>query len=374
MEPLKNFYSIENAMRLAEALHRAWPRFPKAKFLLGLENELEPLELKERMNLLSIRVAQFLPAEYSTKVDIILGALAHNENDRVGLRGFILWPLSTLISQEGLDDFDLSMKALKEITKLFTAEFDVRPFLEREPDRCLRLFQKWTQDQNHHVRRLVSEGTRPRLPWGSRLMEWQNNPELSRPLLEALRKDESLYVRKSVANHLNDHSKAHPEWTLELLEKWAKQDPHHDGVLWIIRHALRSLIKAGDSRALRLLGVRPQKHLRSQLLSLSPKRLRFGQSLEFEIEVHNRSKVPCEVLLDYVIHYQKADGRLSPKVFKGRRRTLAPGEKWVYQGKHAFRPQTTRTYFAGLHELSWQVNGQASKKFPFQLVSVPRQP
>lgn len=364
---LKEFYSFSNVKRLSKALKQGWKDFPEKTFLNGLEKQLTPLELKERLHLLTDRLIELLPADYPTKVRIVLSSLAQNEADEVGVRGFLVWPLSNLISREGLHHPELSLKALKEITSRFTSEFDVRPFLELHQELTLHHLRRWAKDPDPHVRRWVSEGTRPLLPWGSRLRGFQQKPEITRDLLEALMLDESEYVRKSVANHLNDHSKSHPEWTLQFLHQWQKKHPDHPGVTWIVRHASRSLIKQGHPQALKLLGFVGNKNIKVELVSLTPRKVVLGGALQVRVQLKNTAKRPQAVMLDYVIFHKKAAGHATPKVFKGRVKTLAPGETWVVDLKHPMRPITTRKYFAGLHEFAWQVNGVQGPRQKFQL-------
>ncbi|MBX3041844.1 MAG: DNA alkylation repair protein [Bdellovibrionaceae bacterium] len=367
MEPFKNLYSFENSKKISKALKRAWPDFPSAFFLKDLENQLSPLELKGRMNLLSERLSQVLPQDFPTKVDILIRALAESDEDRIGLSGFLVWPLSSLVAREGLEHFELSMNALKEMTKRFTAEFDIRPFLETHERASLRLLKSWAKDPDPHVRRLVSEGTRPLLPWGSRLSLFQQDPDKTASLLEVLKKDESEYVRKSVANHLNDHSKTHPEWVLERLQTWQEKDPDHTGLQWIIRHASRTLVKTGHPQALKLHGFSSGAKLKVGPVHLSPKNLRVGEALNFTVQISNPTNQKVSVLVDYVIHHRKANGQLTPKVFKGRKKVLAPKESWVFEGTHKVRKVTTRTYFAGEHLFSLQINGRPGQPQAFRL-------
>lgn len=368
MDPLKNMYSIAAARRIAKALKRGDPRFPEPEFLSGLESQLNKRELKERVGLLAERINRALHGrDFPTKVRIFLKALSQGDSDPVGLQGFLVWPLSSLIAQEGLEHFDVSLSALKETTKRFTAEFDIRPFLEKDERRCLRLLEAWAHDPDPRVRRLVSEGTRPLLPWGKKLAAFQKDPGKTLHLLEKLRFDEDLSVRKSVANHLNDHSKTHPDWLVDLMSLWKKTDPRHEGVAWIVRHGSRTLIKSGHPAALRLQGVPDGKHLRLSAFRLLARSVRIGGSLGFQAKVTNRSSKPRLALIDYVVHFKKADGGLSPKVFKGRKKRLEPGETWAFEARHPFRVITTRRYFVGGHGLALKINGQETKPLAFIL-------
>ncbi|MFN7134694.1 MAG: DNA alkylation repair protein, partial [Myxococcales bacterium] len=255
MEPFKNLLDAHAAARIAAALSRSWPGFPRSRFLADIEQALAPLELKQRMLLLASRLQDALPQAPVKSFGILCDAVQQDPDDEVGVSSFLVWPFTRYVAQNGLPHFDASMAALHRLTQAFTAEFDVRPFLVHHEARTLRQLAKWTEDDSEHVRRLVSEGSRPLLPWGERLPAFVAAPEKTWPLLEALRRDPSKYVQKSVANHLNDHTKHHGDWVVEGLRRWhgeARKPPSLD---WIIRHGLRTLVKRGHPGALALLGV-----------------------------------------------------------------------------------------------------------------------
>lgn len=369
MAAFKNMFSLISSRRIARALKRACPAFSELDFLRGLEKELAKRELKDRMVLLATRIEQCVPGDTEDLLRTLVWTLRDDHQDSE-LRGFLLWPFTHVVATRGLDHFEISMAALKEMTKKFTAEFALRPFLIEHRDRTLKQLLKWSRDPDEHVRRLTSEGTRPLLPWGQRLTEFRDDPTLAEPILNRLRKDPSESVRRSVANHLNDHAKSHPDWVLKTLRAWRAENPNHEGIAWIARHASRTLLKAGHTGALDLHGFGTAKELRVTCEKLSPKKVIMGGDLSYRIRIENRSKQPVKVLFDYAIHHRKADGRLAPKVFKGRVRTLAAGEVWTHEGRHKFRPITTRVYYSGRHLFEPRVNGQAFKSVPFDLKGV----
>jgi 3-methyladenine DNA glycosylase AlkC len=255
----------------------------------------------------------------------------------------------------GLDDFDVAMGAMYQITKRHTAEFAIRPFLRRYPERTLAVLHQWVEDESPHVRRLVSEGTRPRLPWAGRLDAFIADPTPTLALLERLKDDPSAFVRKSVANHLNDISKDHPQLVIDTLTCW-REDAGAER-LWIIRHALRTLVKKGDPAALALLGFdRPQVSLRD--MRIEPDHIRLGDSLVFSFTLQSESDEAQNLIIDYLIHFVKASGQTSPKVFKLSTRELSARESIYIQRKHAIKPITTRSYYSGEHRIEIQVNGQ----------------
>lgn len=357
-EPLKNRFSVTSARRVAEALRRGHPGFSPEAFLHGLEGELESRELKQRVELFADRMEAQLPPHPPAAFDVLVQALARDEHDPDGLSGMLVWPATLIVARRGLPHFEASMKALRAMTIVHTAEYAIRPFLRLEQERTLARLTDWIHDPNPHIRRLVSEGSRPLLPWGERLPAVQADPMLTLPLLEALRNDPSEYVRRSVANHLNDHSKAHPGLIVSVLGQWLQKQPEDSQLRQLVRHASRTLLKAGHPGALRLHGFAPPEVLELTGVQIAPAQLRVGETLEYRLVIHNRSEAPAKVLFDYAIHHRRANGELSPKVFKGRVRTLAPGESWEIAGRHPVRRVTTRRYHSGRHQFEPRINGR----------------
>jgi 3-methyladenine DNA glycosylase AlkC len=231
----------------------------------------------------------------------------------------------------GKDDFDTSMEALKIFTAFGSSEFAVREFLRADPRRTLAVMQAWSLDESEHVRRLASEGSRPRLPWSFRLDALMADPELAAPILDNLKADPSLHVRKSVANHLNDISKLHPAWVMERLEGWPLDNPN---TAWITRHALRTLIKRGDRRALAVIGAGEKPKLLLHDLKVSPKKLRLGERMSLSFGLKSTARKSQRLVVDYTVHYVKKSGASSAKVFNletavGRARLGRCGRVWV---------------------------------------------
>jgi 3-methyladenine DNA glycosylase AlkC len=371
MEPFKDELSAAKARHIGRALQRVFPAFPLARFGKNLEPSLAPLELKQRVAHLAGRIADCLPADPRLSFPLLSASVRRDEGDAEGLSGFLVWPLTEVVATRGLGHFAESMAALRELTRAFTAEFAIRPFLHAEPERTLRQLQRWCDDPCPHVRRLVSEGSRPLLPWGMRLPGLLEAPFPTLDLLEKLRLDPADPVRLSVSNHLNDFSKHHPELVLRVLRRWGKQDPGDERIVKITRHACRTLVKAGDPGALRLLGFGDGAALTVESLSLAAPLIRIGEALEYRLVIHNPGRSSCKALFDYAIHHHKADGSLRPKVFKGRVRELAAGERWEILGRHSFRPVTTRVYHPGPHAFEVRLNGRGFAPLPFQLAETP---
>jgi 3-methyladenine DNA glycosylase AlkC len=258
--PLKSLMDRKLVALIGESLADVVPGFDVPRFQARASKGLEKLELKERALSIARAMAEQMPADFGELAPLLvksfgppLGATEGN-----GLAPFFYFPHTHLIATFGVSSFDSGMTANYEITQRFTAEFSIRPFLIEHRPKCLKLLERWAKDENPHVRRLVSEGTRPRLPWAMRLPEFQADPQLSLPLLQLLKDDPELYVRRSVANHLGDIAKDHLETVLDVCEAWldeAKQsdDPTQaNNRRWIVRHALRHPDKKGNTRANKL--------------------------------------------------------------------------------------------------------------------------
>lgn len=350
-------------LKMAQALQQTYPDFDKNKFIL-VSRELDPLELKPRVLLIRDQLYSQLPKDYKKALKILLETL-HTET----LSGFDLWPYTEYIQTYGLDSPELSLKALRQITTRFTGEFAVRPFLKKYPEQTLSFLATCAQDKNVHVRRWASEGSRPRLPWGERLHEFVKDPRPTLAILENLKYDPELYVRKSVANHLNDIAKDHPEVVAETLKKWQKAAPleHQKNIDWILRHALRTLIKQGHPKALSLIGADRDAKVKVGNLKLAKTRLRMNQKLEFSFFIQSQAKKPQKLVVDYIIHHMKSNQETSAKVFKLKSFTLAAGEKIEIKKNHSIKPITTRRYYPGVHILEIQVNGRVYARSKWQL-------
>jgi 3-methyladenine DNA glycosylase AlkC len=289
----------------------------------------------------------------------LTAALASDDAGSSGLRGFLVWPLTEIVARRGLPYFEESMAALREMTKRFTAEFAIRPFLREHRQRTLKQLHAWCDDPDEHVRRLVSEGSRPLLPWGGNLTELLEPPHPTLALLEKLHRDPSDYVRLSVSNHLNDFSKHHPALVIATLTRWRDANPDDPRLAKLARHGCRTLLKAGHAEALEFHGYGAAKSLQLDVCELAQNKVKTGGSLGYRMILRNASKRPVKVMFDYAIHHRKANGSLSPKVFKGRVRELAPGESWEIIGHHSFKPVTTRVYHPGTHRFEPRINGRA---------------
>lgn len=327
--------------------------------------QLLNIELKPRVRFIATELRRHLPDPYPLALAELLKITRTQD-----LRSFECWPATEFIQIYGLDHIEESLTALYELTSRFTSEYSVRPFINRYHKPIYQKLSQWTSDPDEHIRRWVSEGTRPRLPWGEKLNQAVMNPTLGLELLEALRFDGSLYVRKSVANHLNDIAKDHPEKVVQTLSRWSKEVPpsYEKEFQFIVHRALRTLVKDGHRGALGLLGVGSnERSFKVSPLKLKKNKVRMRESLDFSFSLANSSSKQQNFIVDYVIYFKKANGSLSPKVFKLKKLNLKSNERVHIEKKHTLKKITTRVYYSGLHKLALKVNGLEQKPLKFIL-------
>lgn len=364
-----HLFNRETMTRLGRLLAPVISGLTPDRFVAEVMDGIGPLELKQRITHIAGIVDGHLPEDYEQSVKVILAALPPPLDPSLSdgdFGDFFLAPFGEIVLERGLDpgSFDVSMAAIKELTKRFSMEGPIRPFIDTYPERTLAVLREWAGDENYHVRRLVSEGTRPLLPWAPRI---RLRPSDTVPLLELLYSDPTRYVTRSVANHLNDIAKSEPGLVVDTLRRWRAGDLQDDQELeWMSRHALRTLIKRGEPAALELLGFSP-----NPAVSVGPVVIdgpvRIGGSLRFEFEVtaHSTEKL----VVDYIIDFVKKDGATRPKVFKLKSFEMSPGETRVLSKNHRMPASaTTFTLYPGTHRLRVQVNGRAATATEFDLV------
>jgi 3-methyladenine DNA glycosylase AlkC len=355
---LKEIFNRERFQHIAREAAAVVPEFDQKRFLAVATNDLDDLSIMQRMRQGAEALHAALPLSYERALPA-LEKLA----PRIG-HNFASMVLPEYVALYGRDHFDQSMEALRFHTRFGSSEFAVRHFLMNDMERTLAIMHGWAVDENEHVRRLASEGSRPRLPWSFQLKAVMENPELTWPILDALKADESAYVRKSVANHLNDIGKDHPDWLIARLEIWPRADPK---TAWIVKHALRSLIKKGDPRALALIGASGKADVRVEGFSVAPGKVRLGSHVTISAEIVSTSKKDQRLVADYAVHYVKANGGSSCKVFKLKEFDLAAGGRQPLSIKRAIRDFTTRKHYAGLHKVELMVNGETVAEGAFDL-------
>lgn len=357
--------------RIATALTAVYPDFNAREFIATAVAGIEPLALRQRVDFLISVLARYLPQDFIHTADVLTQLPTHWDGGQVDdpLRNFAAWPVIDYIAVYGLQHPQHALPLLKRLTPLFSAEFALRPFLLQHQALTLTHCQQWCHDADKHVRRLASEGTRPRLPWGKQLKPFIADPSPVLALLEQLKDDDSDYVRRSVANNLNDIAKDHPQQVIDRCTAWQQADkPRRD---WLIRHACRTLVKQGYAGVYRLLGYTETPQVTVHSLTLTPTVLSVGDSLAFKVTIQAKPSVKTtqKMVIDYTIHYQKANGKTSAKVFKLKNITLAQDESIVLSKKHSFRPVTVRTYYAGQHWVEILVNGKGVVSQVFNLLT-----
>lgn len=347
----------DQVVKLAEAIQSVYPEFERGEFTrMILDSAWADRELKQKMRHITFCLKQKLPADYTESILIL-------EQITPQFRGFVALSFSDFAECYGLDYWDISMNALARFTSSCSSEFAVRPFLDKDPQRALDYFYRWAEDESQHIRRLASEGCRPRLPWGMGLRKFQKDPAPIIPILERLKNDPEEYVRRSVANNLNDISKDHPLLVLDLFEKWKGQSKDVDR---IIKHACRTLLKAGNKRALMLFGFANPDQLQVSNLSADQPGLKIGEHLRFSFTLVNNSGKTQIIRLEYRIHYIKSSGKTSPKIFQISEGKFPSGEHAISK-KQAFTDYTTRTHFPGEHRIEIVVNGDTKAEIKFTL-------
>lgn len=365
----KHQLGFDRVRSIAEALAAGSSEFDQVAFLSRAGQELEEMELKARVRHVIACLEKTLPQPFPRAISVILAAIELDGNVRQGdariLRGFAAWPLIDYVGEHGLEYRDLSLRAMSDMTERFSAEFAVRPFLDRFPAETLAVLATFATHENEHVRRLVSEGTRPLLPWGMHLTRFRKDPAPVVALLETLKRDSSEYVRRSVANNLNDIAKDHPAVVVEVCARWTGEgvDPR------LIRRALRTLVKRGDRRALAILGFDASLSVEVSAFRLTPRSVREGQTVTIHFEITSAADRTQRLNVDYAVHFVKANGGRSAKVFKLGVFELQPGQGRTVRKKHSMKRVTTRVHYPGTHTVELLVNGNSLASADFELES-----
>ena len=355
---LKDVYTRKYLNNVANEISIHYKEFSKKSFLVSVfSDDWDSLELKERMKRITSSLHSSLPLDYSKAVEILV-------NSAKRFSGFQAMFFPGYIETYGLEKRNLtkSLNALEELTKFSSAEFAIRPFIFKYHDQVMKKMLAWSLSKNVHVRRLASEGARSRLPWAMALKKFKEDPTPVLPILENLKDDPELYVRKSVANSLNDISKDHPNLVIQIAKKWVGKS---DNTNWIIKHGLRTLLKSGDQRALKIFGYSDSKNLKVEKILIEKKKVKIGESINFSFNL--MVKKSSKVRLEYKIYYLKSNGDLKPKVFKISEGDYERGVRSISK-KQSFKEMTTRKHYRGTHLLSVVVNGKEGAKVEFEVI------
>ncbi|TAE47170.1 MAG: DNA alkylation repair protein [Bacteroidetes bacterium] len=348
-EALKNLYSPAFFERLSSQFMAIYPAFDKGRFLeLVYDESWEQRELKARMRHLVHCLHHTLQLPYREALEVLkpVAALQPYAYE------YVFFP--DYIEVYGQQDWEYSLPALEHFTQYSSSEFAVRPFIVQDTARMMEQMQRWAAHPNEHVRRLASEGCRPRLPWAMALPAFKKDPSPILPILEMLRQDPSEYVRRSVSNNLNDIAKDHPDLVLDLSRRWYGQHPHTD---WIVKRALRTLLKQGHTEALGLFGFE-KPEIQVAYFQAEPKQVPIGEGISCRFALSLASPEPSQLRLEYGIYFVKSGDKANRKVFQLKEDTFHPGQARELSFRHSFRQLSTRRHYPGLHRIVLIVNGE----------------
>lgn len=372
-EPLKNMFDEKFVSGLAEDIRKVYREFDSANFIRDVfDGKWQEKELKERMRHISDCMRKYLPESYEEAVSILMKTASEHRaerklNDEISFCDMVF---PDFTEKYGIDHYDISVKSMEEFTKVSSSEFAVRIFIIKYPKKMMKQMMKWARHKDPSVRRLASEGSRPRLPWAAALPEFKKDPSPILPILEILKNDPELFVRRSAANSLNDISKDNPEITLRIAEKWIGKSENTD---WILKHGLRGLLKKGNSRALKLFGF-DSKKTDIQISDIQMKReLRIGEDLPFSFQLRT-GKTDQKLRLEYEIEYVKAKKGPSRKVFQIVEKKFPAKAEIEIRRKQSFRNMTTRVHYPGRHILRILVNGHRFAEESFNLRTPDKKP
>ncbi len=365
-EPLKYIYNTAFFNTLSSALEDVITGFDKKQFLRDIHNhEWESKELKDRMKHITNVIKKHLNEENYPKnikqIEKIIVAL-RKKNVRENSFEYMFFP--DFVEQYGIEDFNTSMKALEFITQFTSCEFAIRPFIQKYPKASMDQLLIWSTHKSHLVRRFSSEGCRPRLPWAMALPTLKKDPKAIFPVLENLKADTSEFVRKSVANNLNDIAKDNPELVLKIAKRWKGGNSDTN---WIIKHGCRTLLKQAHPEILNLFDLSHTVRCEIKKLALAKKTIAIGDHLNFSFELCTLEKKANKLRIEYAIYYMKANQKQNRKLFKITENTYEPGKTYSFQRKQSFQDMTTRKHHVGKHALAIVVNGQELTSVDFSL-------
>jgi len=356
-EPLKNMYSKNYLNKFADVFTKEYPEFNKKRFLNSVfDKEWEHRELKQRMRHIAVCLNKELPDDYNAAIEVMKRTV-------VNFRGFLSMVFPDYVEVYGLNNYKASIAALELFTQYGSSEFAIRHFIVRYPEKIMPQILKWAKHKNHHVRRLASEGSRPRLPWAIGLSEFKKNPAKVLKVLEILKDDSSEYVRKSVANNLNDISKDNPEIVLNIAKKWYGKNSETD---WILKHGMRGLLKKGNSEALKLFGFATAKGLSINILKIDPNKVKLGEKIIFSFNM--TSEKTQKVRIEYTIDFLTYSGKISKKIFKISEGLYEKNRTYEFKKSHSFKDLTVRKHFKGEHTLAIVINGENLSYKKFEVV------
>ncbi len=364
-EPLKNLYSPAFFDTLSVSLSTAIKGFDKKEFISQVfDAEWQNRELKQRMRHIAVVLHNFLPRDFKKAVDSLIQLSDILLDGKEGKMDFLCMFLPDYIEVYGINDYENSMRALEKITQFASAEFAIRPFIVKYPQTMLQMLV-WSKHPNPYVRRLSSEGCRPRLPWAMALPVLKNDPTPILPILENLKQDEAETVRRSVANNLNDIAKDNAPIVMEIVKRWQGQHKNTD---WIIKHGSRTLLKQGHNEALDAFGLKNGVKVEVKNLKISPQKIKMGDAATLTFSVELKEKKAEKLRIEYGIYYVKANGSANRKLFKITENNYEPNKPVNFSRTLRFHDLTTRKHYAGTHKITVVVNGQEYAETALELI------
>lgn len=364
-ELMKNkFYNYDSLRDLALRIQTVYSPFHLDEFINDIMDETwEHLELKARIHKITLNLGKQLPADYEQALCVIDKVIASYPS---GYTDFALMCFPDFVEMYGQDEqyLDLSIKALERYTSSSSSEFAVRPFIIKYEEIMMKQMAIWAKHDNEHIRRLASEGCRPLLPWAQVLTKFKEDPTPILAILEQLKSDPSLYVRKSVANNLNDISKSHPDLIIEIAKRWYGDNEYTN---WIVKHGCRTLLKKGNKDVLEIFGFTDTDKVCVKDFKLSNKSISIGECLSFSFLIS--VKQTTKVRLEYGIDYVKANGKRNRKIFQISELSLKENNEKLYTKVHSFMDKSTRKHYSGIHTITLFINGIERETMDFEVLT-----
>jgi len=354
----KDRLNHKSLREFALAIQSVYSAFQVNEFLKStMDKTWDGLELMARGRQISMNLRKYLPADFQKAISIFDKVI-------ISYEGFAKYSFMDYVEVYGQDEknWDITINAMERYTEYASAEFAVRPFIISHEKRMMAQMHAWSKHKNEHVRRLASEGCRPALPWGQALVKFKKDPAPILPILEQLKTDPSLYVRKSVANNLNDISKTHPDLVAQLAKNWYGKNEHTD---WVVKHGCRTLLKKGNRDVLAIFGFDDVTSIKASDFALESASLSIGEDITFSFAV--LAKEATKVRLEYGIDYVKSNGKRNRKIFQISEILLKENQKKFYTKKHSTADLSTRKHYPGTHSITLIVNGMERGKLDFEL-------
>lgn len=365
VEPLKNIYTPKFVSKLIDVWQPILPKLKGDQFSKSIfTKDWTDLELKQRMSKLAEITSTYLPSDFKKAAPIIRQLITSLAATDLPIGSYEYMFIPEIVERSGINHWQESMDTIECVTAYTSCEFAIRPFIIKYEDNTMKQMLIWSKNQHQNVRRLSTEGCRSRLPWAMALPRFKKDTTLILPILNNLKADESLFVRKSVANNLNDISKDHPNLALQLAKKWNKTNEYSS---WIVKHGMRTLLKAGEPKAMLLFGYADLKDLVIGNFNLHSNEINFGESIQFDFSIKNKSKITALIRMEFAVYFMKNNGQQTKKVFKVSEREVKPDETLTMEKSHPIKPINTRKYYPGEHGVALIINGVEFEKHLFLL-------